>query len=179
MQKIIFLDVDGVLVSTHQKKYSGSIQVRDQYGLLFDGFAVDNLETLCRDTGAKVVISSTWRLDRMPDWNQKKGHRQMVRLFRDRCVDVDVVGVTTDVAKLIDSGPLAGLLWEAAERGHEIQEYLDTHPEITHYVILDDHADMLVTQQAHFVQTKASEGFTWVARKNALRALDIPIATAS
>ena len=173
--KIVFLDIDGVLVSTHRKKYTEGSQQRDQYGLLFDGFAVDNLEHLARESDAKVVISSTWRLDRMPDWTPEKGHRQMVRLFRDRCVDVDIVGVTTDVAKLIDSGPLAGLLWEAAERGHEVQEYLNSHPEITHYVILDDHSDMLATQQPHFVQTKASEGFTWEDCKNALRVLDTPI----
>jgi len=172
--KVVFLDIDGVLVPQHAKKYTNGSQERDQFGLLFNGYCVDNLEWLCRESDAKVVISSTWRLDRMPDWTPEKGLRQMQQLFRHRCVDVDIIGVTPDVARLIDNGPLAGLLWEAAERGHEIQDWLNAHSEVTHYVILDDHSDMLSTQAPHFVLCKASNGFTWENCKEAMTVLELP-----
>ena len=42
---------------------------------------------------------------------------------------------------------------ERAERGHEIQYWLDIHPEVTNYVILDDDNDFLDTQQKYFIQT--------------------------
>lgn len=167
--RIVVLDIDGVLVPTHQSQVA-----RDGYGPLFDTAAVAHLETLCREADAQVVVSSAWRLDRMPDWTPEKGLRQMQRLFRDRCVDVDIIGVTPDVAQLIDSGPLAGLLWEAAERGHEIQAWLDEHPAVTGYVILDDHADMLPTQKRHFVQTKARVGFSRADLEMALCAIRRP-----
>jgi hypothetical protein len=38
-------------------------------------------------------------------------------------------------------------------RGDEIQAVLNIHPEITHYVILDDDTDMLKHQLGNFVQT--------------------------
>ena len=173
--KIVFLDIDGVLIPQHRKKYTAGKQERDEFGLLFDGFCVDNLEVLCREFDAKVVISSTWRLDRMPDWTPEKGLAQMRRLFRHRCIDVDIIGVTPDIASLINAGPLAGLLWEAAERGHEIQDWLNGHGEVSGYVILDDHSDMLSTQKPHFVLCKASEGFNWENCKEAMACLELPI----
>ena len=51
--KIIFLDIDGVL-----NVYCES---RDEYGCCFHSHLVENLRILIEQTGAKIVIISTWR----------------------------------------------------------------------------------------------------------------------
>lgn len=43
-------------------------------------------------------------------------------------------------------------------RGSEIKEWLDAHPEVTNYVIIDDDNDMLDEQEPHFVQTSWYDG---------------------
>lgn len=45
-------------------------------------------------------------------------------------------------------------------RGKEIQAWLDEHPEVECYAILDDEGDMLESQQAHFFRTSWDEGIT-------------------
>jgi hydroxymethylpyrimidine pyrophosphatase-like HAD family hydrolase len=54
--KLIFLDIDGVLVTTN------SLIPSDKYfGHTFDKNCVQNLIEILDATGAKVVISSSWR----------------------------------------------------------------------------------------------------------------------
>lgn len=43
-------------------------------------------------------------------------------------------------------------------RGTEIQMWLDAHPEVDNYVILDDDTDMLDSQSEHFVHISYEEG---------------------
>ena len=43
-------------------------------------------------------------------------------------------------------------------RGHEIQEWLDKHPEVTRYAILDDDSDMLPEQMPNFFKTTFQNG---------------------
>lgn len=45
-------------------------------------------------------------------------------------------------------------------RGSEIQEWLNRHPEVENYVIIDDHSDMLQSQMDNFVQTESHLGLT-------------------
>ena len=51
-----------------------------------------------------------------------------------------------------------GAKWGAVARGMEIQEWLDRHPEVTHYAIVDDNADMLPHQW--LFQTTFERGLT-------------------
>lgn len=53
--KVIFLDIDGVL--------NVYCQGRDEYGCTFHKHFEDNLRWIIEETGAKIVISSTWRRD--------------------------------------------------------------------------------------------------------------------
>ena len=60
--KVIFLDIDGVL-NVIPPDY-------DEYGGIFHKHFEDNLRWIIEETGAKIVISSTWRfsgLKRMQD----------------------------------------------------------------------------------------------------------------
>jgi len=53
--KIIFLDIDGVLNVIPQG--------RDKYGMIFHPEFVENLKYIIEQTNAKIVISSSWRID--------------------------------------------------------------------------------------------------------------------
>lgn len=85
------------------------------------------------DTGCDVVLSSTWRL--------AEETRQEVR---DQVVD------------FIDITPN---MWDVP-RGAEIQDWLDRHPDVTRYAILDDDPDMLESQMPNFFKTTWEKGLT-------------------
>ena len=132
--KIIFLDIDGVL-----NVYG---QGHDQYGQIFHKHFEDNLKHIIEQTGAKIVISSTWRF---------AGLEKMKQMWIDRELSGEVIDVTIDCYQLIGEGRFE--CYDEVERGHEIQEWLDEHQtEVTHYVILDDD-DMLQSQRNNFVRT--------------------------
>jgi hypothetical protein len=59
--------------------------------------------------------------------------------------------VTPDSYDLIRQGKFE--FYDDVERGHEIQDWLDKHKEVTNYVIIDDDNDMLDTQRSNFVRT--------------------------
>ena len=87
----------------------------------------------------KIVISSTWRT--MMTITDLKKMFNKLNLPGDR-----IIGKT--VAHL-----------SSYQRGHEIQEYLDNHPKIERFIIIDDDADM-EHLMPHLIQTDSDKGFT-------------------
>lgn len=81
----------------------------------------------------KVVLSSSWR-------NFEDGRAEVER----------------QVCKLHDVTPsrLMGI------RGEEINQWLQEHPEVTRYAILDDDSDMLPEQLPNFFRTSWDTGIT-------------------
>ena len=127
--KILFLDIDGVVnCKTTQQRHRGFIGI-DPYMAFLVGKIVE-------DTGAKVVLSSSWR-----GWGESRDEvRKQV---------VDFVDITPT---LVGKG-----------RGAEIQSWLDKHLkplEIAKYAILDDDTDMLKEQLPNFFRTKWETGLT-------------------
>lgn len=139
MDKIIFLDIDGVLNVIPQG--------RDDYGSCFHKHFEDNLRWIIEQTGAKIVISSTWRMS---------GLKVMQEMWKHRGLAGDVIDITPDCAQLVNYGTFE--YYDAVERGHEIQEWLDKHPQVKTYVIIDDDSDMLEVQKNNFVQTANNQG---------------------
>ena len=89
---------------------------------------------LVAETGALVVLSSTWRL-------------------------IDESVATLRAAGILDHAhPDWRTGYHGSHRGQQIAEWLEHHPEVTHYVILDDDSDMLPEQVPHFVQTRFETG---------------------
>ena len=129
--KVIFLDIDGVLNVIPQG--------RDKWGALFHPHLVDNLKRIIDATGAKIVISSTWRMG-----NELHGMKEM---WRDRGLPGEVVGVTPNFMYKTGS---------TLQRGKEIDAYLEEHPQITNYVIIDDDSDMEPHQLENFVMTSGN-----------------------
>lgn len=136
--KVVFLDVDGVL----------NHDISMEHGVQLDARNVSLIDDLCKETGAKLVISSTWRI------NDKNFTSLKDALWWLGFGAHDYRGIDRTVFNGYGDGN------RHDTRGFEIQQYLDEHPEITHYVILDDDADMLESQQDHFVHVNGSNGLT-------------------
>jgi hypothetical protein len=84
-----------------------------------DQYCVWHLNRITKDTDAKIVVSSSWRCGMsVPELQEL----------------LSKWGVTGEV---IDKTPRLN-----GQRGHEIQAWLDQHPEVTDFVILDDDSDM-------------------------------------
>lgn len=132
-RKVLFLDIDGVCNS---EEYMTSGRHIKGTMLGIDPFPAVLVKMIVQDTGCDVVLSSTWRLN--------KDSREDVR----REV-VDFVDVTPD-------------LWREGKhlRGEEIEDWLNRHPEVTRYAILDDDTDMLAYQAPNFFKTSWKEGLT-------------------
>ena len=117
---VLFLDVDGVLNRCG----------KSNQGLMTD--KCDLLAHVCRMTGCKVVVSSTWR---------KYPHLMADRLlpmFRAR--GIECIGQTPEMVsepKLLDQS----MIYTAKPRHMEITAWLAAHPEVTQYAIVDDDRD--------------------------------------
>lgn len=118
--KVLFLDIDGVCNS---RAYGNKV------GTLWEVVDPDTAAMVRRiiaTTGCKVVLSSTWRL--------YENTREIVR--HEVC---DFIDVTPNMQTL-------GQHYGVTDRGHEIKAWLDRHPEVERYAILDDNSDMLPGQ---------------------------------
>lgn len=89
---------------------------------------------IVENTDAKIVLSSSWRY--YPDSMKEVEKRVM---------------------PFIDTTPRSQGL---TSRGHEIRQWLQAHPEVEKYAILDDNSDMLEEQMPNFFKTTWDTGLT-------------------
>ena len=100
--------------------------------------AVQWLSEACQKFGYSIVVTSTWRLwDNYKDCLVNGGLRD----------NIEILGKTDQLRDVC--------------RGVEIKKYIDEHPEIQYYVIVDDEADMLPEQMGHFILTDGDTGFNF------------------
>lgn len=163
--KVIFLDFDGVLNSLQSfqfwesKREQGDWEkglqahqgsLKEYMAMEFCPICVHNVQKLVQRTpGVKIVISSSWRVGETVE--SLKKILSMSKPISDAVIDVTESFSNT--------------------RGDEIQKWLDEHPEVTEYVILDDDPDMLDSQKDHFVKTAFMHGFQYGDLLWALRIL--------
>lgn len=132
MRKIIFLDVDGVLNKLGSVEH-GRTGVDPKIGFIgTEPELVSRLNTIVARTGAHVVLSSAWR----------KSKR-----LRKRLIEVGI--------KFVDITPSLGGI-----RGDEIKKWLEGHPKVKRYAILDDDTDMLEEQMGNFFHVQNAVGLT-------------------
>ena len=138
MMKVIFLDFDGV-ITTYQSKWK------------IDMDKVKIINDICDKTDAKIVVSSSWRI----------GYRGVVHTFQEYLkqyfVKNEYIGLFK-FNKFIDN--IVGMTESGSCRGNEIKFYMNDHPEVENYVIIDDDSDMCDYQLFNFVQTDTYEGIT-------------------
>lgn len=121
--KVIFLDIDGVLNCKNTLYF-----FRGCFGI--DPYLVRILKRIISATNAKIVLSSTWRLDD-PFREEIKRH------------GIDFLDITPKLDSI---------------RGEEIKSWLENHPEVEQYIILDDDSDFLEEQP--LFQTSWDTGLT-------------------
>ncbi|MDO8690528.1 MAG: HAD domain-containing protein [Dehalococcoidia bacterium] len=131
--KVLFLDIDGVLNSIAWMK-AGNSNADWPVGHL-DPVAVARLNRLITLSGAKVVLSSTWRLGPEPEY----GVAGTLRALRKVGFAHDFIGRTASLHRDPDGMPLY--------RGDEIQSWLTEtavlgEPLVEGICILDDDSDM-------------------------------------
>ena len=123
--KVIFLDIDGVLnyldyfikINDNRLIYNKLLKEID-YKLQRKLLEVDMnklcmIKEICDRTNSKIVVTSSWR------------HLEIYPLIEDYLIKKGIPVI--DTTEYINS-----------MRGMEIKDYLENHPEITNYIILDD-----------------------------------------
>ena len=153
IRKIMFLDIDGVLNTKWWYTQMDRNSPRDQYGYAFDPKAVANLKRIVEETGANIVISSSWK---------SFGFSELEEMWTDRGLPGKLIGVTPNSVSdelLLDADIDSIELFHI--RGEEIKEWLIKHGKhVSNYAIIDDMDNMLPEQQSHFVQTNPEVGIT-------------------
>ena len=125
--KVVFLDVDGVLNSV--RDYYSTELTTDSHFIL--------LKELIDRTGAKIVLSSSWRIG--------------LSIRGDLVQRLAEYGL-----EIYDITPV--LYFEGRKRGDEIRAWLDKHGEVTNFVILDDDSDMCEFTKTNLVKTDTNFG---------------------
>lgn len=137
--KVLFLDHDGVICLSNNwggrfKKKNFDSNPETPMDIRMDDFdnkAVKVLKEIIDETGCEIVISSDWKLHGTLD--------QMKEMYVTREVKPPID--YTPNLKDFDEGTYALLGWRNQYdtiRVHEINEYLKNHPEVTHWVAVDD-----------------------------------------
>jgi HAD domain in Swiss Army Knife RNA repair proteins len=134
--KVIFLDIDGVLncdKTPNPRKFP----------YIVDKKLLARLRKLLDRTGAKVVLSSTWRCD-------------PIGLLAAKHWGVPFIDVCPDRPR--------------SPRCHEILSWLADHPKVTRYVVIDDEDDEL--DDLPLFQPSSKTGMTNEISKGAERYLN-------
>lgn len=159
MQKVIFLDVDGVLNSLPYSE-----RMADSKNAELNPENIENLAKIQHSTNADIILCSTWKQCDTPDIPECYEIYTMLTNSLAKH-NMTIKDKTTDVN---------------GHRPTEIKSWLDKHPDVTHYVILDDDYTpddyKTVSLDKHLVQTKyfclkESEG--GIQPEHIIKAIDI------
>lgn len=139
--KILFLDFDGV-ITTYQSKWK------------IDMAKVKIINEICDKADAKIVVTSSWRI----------GYHGVVTVFHESLKQYFIKHEYEGIFKYIFNKFINNIIGMTESvgtcRGNEIKFYMNEHPEIENYVIVDDDSDMFDYQLFNFVQTDTYEGIT-------------------
>jgi len=173
MDKIIFLDIDGVLncetdFTQAAIKYDpvhSKLQKGERWKIISAG-KLGLLNQIIKETDAKIVFSSTWR--------QNCDGKKMTKIFQ-RYGDIWEYDESIWVGQT-NNWSRRG--WTQEFRGREITQYLSEHPEIENYIIIDDNRDIrnddyykIEIPEERFINTDQYAGLTKIEMYRALNVL--------
>jgi diphthamide synthase subunit DPH2 len=146
--KVIFLDINGVMVTNHYKVLS------KKHGFtLFTPSCVEQLKDLLAKTNAKIVVTSTWRIH--------SSISKLKEIFSENGLEKCIVDKTPVI--------------RFAMRGDEIKKYIEDHKGTEHqvdkFVIIDDDDDM-GELSPFLVQTSRRTGLNEKAKNKAIKMLN-------
>lgn len=136
--RVIFLDFDGVL-NTYSYMF---LTDGDAPELGLDPKRVAYVNEIIQRTGAVVVLSTAWRYDNT--------QFALECMLRKRGLVGEVVGMTPEPEEHVTYKP----------REVEVQAWLDKHPEVESFVVLDDLDGQFNSMKDRFVNTDPSRGLT-------------------
>lgn len=142
--------IDGVLNSDDFAKYCLEEESYDPFDCDdLDPRAIRNLKQIVEDTSASIVLSSSWRWDAVA---YKNVERQL-RFCGLEIADTTIQDIRVNL-----------------NRTQEIQLYLEEHPNITNFVILDD--DIINEPLSkHWVRCLFKNGLTKKLAEEAIQVL--------
>ena len=152
--KVLFLDIDGVLC------------LRTSHYQYFDKVCCDRIKLILEKTGAKIVVSSTWRRGHtLQSLKELMARGYDLEVFEsEERVEIEKAGAFNSEV-IIGMTPVLNIEYTNPEtpygRGVEISAWLLEHPEITQYVVIDDdRLDIIVPHKDFLVQTDTRIGIT-------------------
>lgn len=143
MSKYLFLDIDGVLnhddwfESDSYKNHQSNWKVS-----MFDPKCVERVNKILEETGAQLVVSSSWRnMQDLPEIFEAVGlpYDFQVTPYGDIIFGTFLLDIPDYDRKFC--------------RGDEIKYWIDHRDPNARYVIIDDDPDMLEEQLPYFIQT--------------------------
>jgi hypothetical protein len=145
--KIIAIDFDGVFNHIGESLGTSTPQSWNEKGHLImnDPEKVFMFNKMIDEYGFGVILSSSWRYHN--DWRGQMKSNGFVFEFIDR--------IPIKLPNCIKT-----LQYGSPKRGDYLQYWLDNHPEVENYAILDDYDDFHEWQQEHFFKTKSATGLT-------------------
>lgn len=148
--KVIFLDNDGVICLSYnwggrKKKWSkyrsanphSSKELKDAPVFVrfddFDKKAIKVLNTIIEQTGVEIVVSSDWKLH--------ANLEELGEYYESQGIIKKPIALTPNIQNCTVQGNL--FIWSPEwdleqTRSIEIKQYLHNHPEVTHWVSVDD-----------------------------------------
>jgi hypothetical protein len=155
--KVIFLDIDGVLVTSETLQRKNKTRH-------FCEKAVAQLNRILQETDAEIVLSSSWRIG--ASLSKLNSH------FFDEGVAKPIVDFTPNIMNKSESG-----LYLGVERKEEIKSWLANHLEVSNFVVIDDDWDARI--ENHFVKTSIfQKGLTERLADKAIKILNKKYAVA-
>lgn len=118
---------------------------------ILDDEAIDLLKTIVESTNSEIVLSSSWR------WYKESREKIREQLQKHNLKFIDITPTRTD---------------KTLKREEEIQNWLESHPEVVNYVILDDEKISCESMKKHHVKTTFSRGLTIESAQTAIEILN-------
>jgi hypothetical protein len=148
--KVLFLDNDGVICLSNNwggrtKKWANYRSANPDSSkdkknapvfVRFDDFdnkAIKILNEILEETGAEIVVSSDWKLHATLE--------ELGEYYESQGIIKKPIALTPNIqnCKDYDSNFIWSPRWESEQiRTIEIKQYLHDHPEVTHWVAVDD-----------------------------------------
>ena len=178
--KVIFLDHDGVICLSNN--WGGRMKKQKKYGrklsqgigelpldARFDDFdkkAIEVLNSILEETGAEIVVSS--------DWKRWATTEELGVYYEQQGIIKKPIDCTPYFKDLMRDGKVPKIgefdyrYFESLEqeRHFEILDYLKNHPEITHWVAIDDLGmgiDVVYTDGQEDQRYWGLSNFVWTA----------------
>lgn len=169
-EKIIFLDIDGVLINRKILEQKNESMLADKYHD-FDKDSLKYLENIVEITDAYIVISSTWRkrdINWMRNIFKTRGFKFYNKIIGETCRGYHFKTNEYSTITFYRGNEIDAWIRLFIEKDNE-DNYISNVK--YHYVIIDDDTDMLYWQRNNFIKINGENGLTEENARDAVKIL--------